>query len=77
LILKTMKTMKTMTSRREIGGDVFERFTDGRDGTLWYYRELANVFTQLGPRSLATEPDIAVRDIKAIGWRSIVRSADV
>jgi GTP pyrophosphokinase len=27
------------------GRDVFRRFTAGREGTLWYYRELARVFT--------------------------------
>lgn len=29
-----------------IGGRVFERFTGGRDGTLTYYRLLADLFTQ-------------------------------
>jgi len=27
---------------REVGEQVWERFTGGREGTLWYYRELAN-----------------------------------
>ncbi len=27
-----------------IGPDVFSRFTAGRDGTLWYYRALAEIF---------------------------------
>jgi (p)ppGpp synthase/HD superfamily hydrolase len=31
-----------------IGPGVFERFTAGRDGTLWYYRSLADVFVRLG-----------------------------
>lgn len=29
---------------RETGPVVFDRFTGGRDGTLWYYREIARVF---------------------------------
>lgn len=28
----------------KIGPDVFNRFTAGRDGTLWYYRSLAEIF---------------------------------
>jgi (p)ppGpp synthase/HD superfamily hydrolase len=28
------------------GEDVFARFTGGRDGTLWYYRSLAEVFVE-------------------------------
>jgi (p)ppGpp synthase/HD superfamily hydrolase len=32
------------------GEDVFARFTGGRDGTLWYYRSLAEAFVErLGP----------------------------
>ena len=26
------------------GADVFARFTGGREGTLWYYRSLTEVF---------------------------------
>ncbi|MFC7410237.1 HD domain-containing protein [Hydrogenophaga atypica] len=28
----------------KIGPDVFKRFTAGREGTLWYYRSLAEIF---------------------------------
>lgn len=30
----------------KIGPDVFKRFTAGRDGTLWYYRSLTEIFEQ-------------------------------
>ena len=33
---------------RAIGPAVFERFTGKREGTLWYYGEIAAVFTQRG-----------------------------
>jgi (p)ppGpp synthase/HD superfamily hydrolase len=32
---------------RRVGSDLWGRFTGGRDGTLWYYRALANVLTSL------------------------------
>ena len=32
----------------DVGAKVFDRFTGGRDGTLWYYRELAAVFARRG-----------------------------
>ena len=32
----------------EIGQAVFERFTGRRDGTLWYYREIARIFSERG-----------------------------
>ena len=31
-----------------VGATVFERFTGKREGTLWFYREIAKVFTQRG-----------------------------
>lgn len=40
---------------RVVGPVLFERFTGGKDGTLWYYRELAAAFTRLGPREPAAE----------------------
>ena len=60
-----------------MGGAMVKRFTANGDGTLWHYRGIANVFTQFGSRSVATELHMAVLDIEAIGWRSMARSADV
>lgn len=37
----------------DAGSTLWQRFTGGRDGTLWYYRELARVFTARGPHRLA------------------------
>ncbi|MBK8099314.1 MAG: HD domain-containing protein [Planctomycetes bacterium] len=37
----------------DAGMALWQRFTGGRDGTLWYYRELAGVFTARGPHRLA------------------------
>ena len=34
-----------LSDLREIGESLWERFTGGREGSLWYYRELANAFT--------------------------------
>ncbi|MCC7398999.1 MAG: bifunctional (p)ppGpp synthetase/guanosine-3',5'-bis(diphosphate) 3'-pyrophosphohydrolase [Planctomycetes bacterium] len=40
---------------QEHGAAVWQLFTGGRDGTLWYYRELAAIFARRGPRRLAAE----------------------
>ena len=42
-----------LTDLREQGASVFERFTAGRDGTLWYYRAVAD--------ALASHPDARPR----------------
>lgn len=39
----------------EIGPRVWERFSNPRDKTLWYYRELANVFQARRPGQLSDE----------------------
>lgn len=36
-----------------VGAAVWQRFRGQRDGTLWYYRELATIFGQRGPSRLA------------------------
>ena len=42
-----------------IGPEVFKRFKAGRDGTLWYYRALADVFTQRrAPVAVSLETEV-------------------
>ena len=43
------------TDVRTLGPEVFDRFKAGQDGTLWYYRQLADAFTRLLPGALAAE----------------------
>lgn len=38
-----------------LGEAVWDRFTGGRDGTLWYYRAVANLLTCAMPGQLTTE----------------------
>lgn len=38
-----------------VGDAIWERFRLGRDGQLWYYRELANAFGRLRPGPMARE----------------------
>lgn len=35
-----------VADRRVVGDVVFDRFKAGRDGTVWYYRELAGIFSE-------------------------------
>jgi len=48
-----------------VGPAVWDRFTGGRDGSLWYYRSLAGVFASAAPGPLAVELDRVVADIEA------------
>lgn len=40
---------------RVVGDDLWVRFTGGRDGTIWYYRSLSEVFAEALPGRLADE----------------------
>lgn len=49
---------------RRGGAGVFDRFTAGRGGTLWYYAELSDILTGLGS-PVAMELTRTVRDMHA------------
>lgn len=51
---------------REIGDAIWDRFRAGRDGTLWYYRQLADMLGVTGPRLLAEELERTVCEIERI-----------
>jgi (p)ppGpp synthase/HD superfamily hydrolase len=44
-----------LSDYRELGQEVWQRFKGGQEGTLWYYHELVDIFSDLGPQSLAEE----------------------
>ena len=44
-----------LTDLRALGPAMFDRFTGGMDGTLWYYRALADAFLRLLRNPLASD----------------------
>jgi hypothetical protein len=46
---KTHNASAINADLRALGAEVWNRFTGGRDGTLWYYRALADSFAELIP----------------------------
>jgi GTP pyrophosphokinase len=51
---------------RVLGPDLWDRFTGGREGTLWYYRALADAFLRLSPGPLADELGQTVGEIERL-----------
>lgn len=47
-----------------VGEALWERFNGGREGTLWYYQELAGIFTERSPGPLAEELVAQVRELQ-------------
>jgi (p)ppGpp synthase/HD superfamily hydrolase len=51
---------------RVMGDALFARFNGGREGTLWYYESLAEVFGRRGPEHLAAELGRTVATMKEL-----------
>ncbi len=45
---------------RNIGDDLWGRFTGGREGTIWYYRRLSEIFDAVLPGALARQLALTV-----------------
>lgn len=51
----------------DVGEKLWQRFKGGgREGTLWYYRELANALVQSGPTPLVDELERVVAEIERL-----------
>ncbi|OAI19722.1 phosphohydrolase [Methylomonas koyamae] len=51
---------------RSIGNEVFGRFNAGKDGTLWYYQELARIFDARLPGALSAELSRTVSNLSIV-----------
>ncbi len=54
---------------RQLGESLWDRFTGGREGTLWYYRELVDAFRQAGNTQLVDEIARAVEELEELARR--------
>ena len=62
-----LHNVRSITSDyRRIGEALWARFTGGREGTLWYYRALADSFLKLNRNRLAEELYLAVRELEQL-----------
>src|SRR6202011_4573295 len=50
---KTHNACAILGDYRVLGDALWDRFTGGRDGTIWYYRALSEVFARAMPGALA------------------------
>jgi GTP pyrophosphokinase len=51
---------------RAVGESVWQRFQGGREGTLWYYRTLLEIFLQHKPNRITRDFAIAVRELDSL-----------
>ncbi len=62
---KLFNVRAILTDLQSHGLAVFDRFTAGQDGTLWYYSALASAFSRLLPGALSRELNETVQRMKA------------
>lgn len=51
---------------RQIGDEIWQRFTGKKEGTLWYYRSLVNAFRQVETTPLIEELDRVVAELEQL-----------
>jgi (p)ppGpp synthase/HD superfamily hydrolase len=69
---KLHNSRSIVSDYRQLGDEVWQRFKGGRDGTLWYYRELVRTYRQAGTSPLVEELALVVEAMHqqaGIGWR--------
>jgi (p)ppGpp synthase/HD superfamily hydrolase len=54
---------------RAVGNELWDRFTGGREGTLWYYRALVEAYAGVDSNPIVKELDRVVREIEALAGR--------
>lgn len=55
---------------RSLGDDLWNRFTGGKEGTLWYYRALVEAYSERSTNPVVEELDRVVQEIEALALRS-------
>ena len=55
---------------RTVGDELWDRFTGGKEGTLWYYRSLVEAYDGAGSNAVVQELDRVVREIESLAGYS-------
>lgn len=63
---KLANAREILSDYRSEGDHVFDRFTGGKEGTLWCYRTLVEVFRKAGTNPLIEELDRVVRELHSL-----------
>jgi GTP pyrophosphokinase len=57
-----------LSDYRAVGESVWSRFNGGREGTLWYYRTLLDIFLQHKRNRITRDFELAVRELDALAF---------
>jgi GTP pyrophosphokinase len=63
---KLYNASEILSDFRKYGHSVWSRFKGGKEGTLWYYDEVAKILRTKGPRAIMSELDRVVAELKQV-----------
>ncbi|HLZ43009.1 MAG TPA: HD domain-containing protein [Candidatus Sulfotelmatobacter sp.] len=55
-----------LSDYRAVGESIWSRFNGGREGTLWYYRTLRDLFLQYKPNRITRDFELAVHELELL-----------
>lgn len=64
-----------ITDLRFVGAEIFDRFTGGAAGSLWYYRTISDALSALAPGPAAAELATAVGELEWLAGPALVGQA--
>ena len=63
---KLYNARSVLIDYRTLGEELWERFNGGRDGTLWYYREVADELLRLMPSDITRNLDTIITELETL-----------
>jgi (p)ppGpp synthase/HD superfamily hydrolase len=61
-----------LSDYRAVGESVWSRFNGGREGTLWYYRTLLEIFLQHKRNRITRDLELAVMDLESLAEQNAI-----
>ena len=63
---KLHNARSVLADYRVVGEDLWDRFNGGREGTIWYYRSVADTLQQAGRDPLVDELERVVAELERL-----------
>ena len=62
---------------RAVGESVWSRFNGGREGTLWYYRTLLDIFLQHKRNRITRDLELAVMELESLAEQNAIPGGEI
>ena len=66
-----------LSDYRAVGESVWSRFNGGREGTLWYYRTLLDIFLQHKRNRITRDLELAVMELESLAEQNAIPGSQI